>query len=110
MFRQACILAAVFWFAASVAWSAEEPNAGQARTWTNNSGKYKVDARFVDLENQAVRLKKQDGEIIVVPLQKRSDADRHVAQRLAVDRLANGVVLITIHDQYARKVGIGSAL
>jgi len=80
------------WFAgllaASTLWAAlaagAEPagkagaRAGAAplRFWTDTSGTYKVRASLVDLEDGNVRLKKADGTIVSVPLEKLSPADQ----------------------------------
>jgi hypothetical protein len=47
-----------------------------ARTWTDSTGEYTVEADFVELKGEVVRLEKKDGRLIDVPLQKLSDADK----------------------------------
>jgi thiol-disulfide isomerase/thioredoxin len=61
--------------------ASEEGDAG-LRTWTDSSGKYKVSATFLGMRDDKVRLKKEDGSIIEVPLVKLSAADRERAQAL----------------------------
>ena len=46
------------------------------RTWTDSTGKHTVEAAFVDLKDGKVRLKKEDGKIITIPIERLSDADR----------------------------------
>jgi len=53
---------------------------GLGRTWTSADGAYSVEAELVAQSDTAVKLKKQDGRIIVVPLANLSRADReHLA-------------------------------
>lgn len=47
------------------------------RRWSDTSGKYKVDARFLAFENGDVRLVKSDGTILLVPLDRLSSSDRN---------------------------------
>jgi outer membrane protein assembly factor BamB len=49
---------------------------GDERAWTDKTGKYKINAEFAGLEEGQVSLRKQDGEVVKVPLDKLSDADR----------------------------------
>ncbi|NQT40436.1 MAG: peptidoglycan DD-metalloendopeptidase family protein [Planctomycetes bacterium] len=51
------------------------------RTWTDGSGEHRLRAVFVDTAEGKVRLKKSDGTIITVPLDKLSPADRVYARR-----------------------------
>lgn len=46
------------------------------RTWTDKTGKFKTEAVFVDFKEDSVRLKKKDGSIISVPIEKLSKADQ----------------------------------
>ena len=47
-----------------------------ARTWTDNSGKFAIEAELVQLEDGKVQLRKPDGSLVTVPLAKLSDGDR----------------------------------
>jgi hypothetical protein len=55
--------------------AAAEP-AQALRTWTDDTGKFKVEAEFVSLVGDAVKLKRKDGLILTVPLDKLSRKDR----------------------------------
>ncbi|NLX97994.1 MAG: hypothetical protein GXY83_17670 [Rhodopirellula sp.] len=56
------------------------------RTWTDSSGKYTVEAEFVDFEDGQVRLKKRDGKIIPIALKRLSVADRkHLQVRFGIE-------------------------
>jgi hypothetical protein len=48
----------------------------RARTWTDSTGKYSVEADFLELHNGSVRLKKPDGTTIMVPINRLSRADQ----------------------------------
>ena len=47
-----------------------------ARTWTDATGNHTVEAEFVESKDGIVRLKKQNDQIISLPLEKLSDADQ----------------------------------
>lgn len=56
----------------------------EVRTWTDSSGTHKVEAEFVDENNGTVRLRKSDGRIISLPLQRLCTADQmHVRKQRA---------------------------
>jgi len=48
----------------------------EMRTWTDRTGKYRVEARLRGVEDGQAKLEKPDGSIISVPLSKLSEADR----------------------------------
>ena len=48
----------------------------QGREWTDVTGKHRVEAEYVELNNGIVRLRTDDGRIIRVPFTKLSAADR----------------------------------
>ena len=51
-----------------------------ARTWTDATGKFSVEAEFVSTDGEQVTLKKSDGSTITLPITKLSAADQeHVA-------------------------------
>jgi hypothetical protein len=51
------------------------------RTWTDRSGKHKVEARFMGLADGKVQLKKADGTIISIPMDILSPADQDYLKR-----------------------------
>lgn len=54
-----------------------------ARTWTDASGSFTIEAEFVDCENSQVKLRKADGGELTVPLTKLSADDRaYVRQQM----------------------------
>ena len=50
--------------------------AGETRTWTDKTGKFRIEAEFVAEDDGVVTLRKEDGDEIEVPLEKLSAADR----------------------------------
>ena len=48
----------------------------KTRTWTDASGQFKIEAEFVAMIDGAVQLRKPNGEIISVPVDKLSNPDR----------------------------------
>jgi hypothetical protein len=48
----------------------------QFRVWTDNTGQFCVTAVFVDLHGDLLRLKRQDGTVIAVPITRLSELDR----------------------------------
>lgn len=57
--------------------------AAESRQWSDATGKFKIKAEFVSLENGTVTLKKEDGEEIEIELKKLSIADQKAANDLA---------------------------
>jgi hypothetical protein len=51
-----------------------------ARKWTDKTGKFSVEADYVDLTDGKVVLKKTDGNVISVPLDRLSDADQQYVE------------------------------
>lgn len=57
-----------------------------ARKWTDATGTYTVEARLLDFVDGKVRLKKEDGSIIRLPLEKLSQEDQRFIQATYVKR------------------------
>lgn len=49
---------------------------GEERVWTDSTGRYKITAEFVSREKGSVKLRREDGQVIEIPLSRLSDADR----------------------------------
>ncbi|HUY32966.1 MAG TPA: SHD1 domain-containing protein [Pirellulales bacterium] len=60
------------------------------RTWTSTGEKFKIQAEFVGVDDGNVRLKKSDGKLITVALDKLSDDDRQYVKLQLAKRLAEG--------------------
>jgi len=56
-----------------------------AETWSDNTGKFQVEADFVDINGRSVILRKANGSTITVPLTRLSTESRALAEKL--DRL-----------------------
>jgi WD40 repeat protein len=54
-----------------------------AHKWVDSSGKYSVEAEFITLEAGKVKLRREDGRIILVSLEKLGKQDQERARRLA---------------------------
>jgi hypothetical protein len=48
---------------------------GVFRQWTDSTGQFKVQAKFLRVEGEAIVLEKKDGEKIAVPKGRMSQAD-----------------------------------
>jgi hypothetical protein len=59
----------------------DEPK-GELRKWKDDSGKFEVTARYLGLEKDSVRLERENGKIVLVPLSRLSAADREIIQKL----------------------------
>jgi hypothetical protein len=68
------ILVSVLLFAAA--------NAAFGETWTDRTGNFSVEATFVKVEGHSVVLRKADGSLINVPIDRLSDDSRATAKRL----------------------------
>lgn len=72
--------AAVVLFAVVV--SGQDPVTTGMRTWTNNTGKFKVEAKLRSASKDKVKLEKSDGLVIELPFEKLSTADQALVRRL----------------------------
>ena len=57
--------------------------ASRLRTWTDATGKFKVEAEFLGLTDGQVKLRRKDGREVALPLARLSPADQQAAQKLA---------------------------
>lgn len=55
---------------------------GQHRTWTDNTGKFSIEADLVEVKQDRVVLKKTDSSTITVPIGRLSDADQKYLKSL----------------------------
>ncbi|NUQ64533.1 MAG: hypothetical protein HUU20_18870 [Pirellulales bacterium] len=46
------------------------------RTWTDSTGRFQIEAQLVSDDGSTVTLKKQSGQLVTIPLEKLSSADR----------------------------------
>ena len=55
------------------------------RAWASQGGKFKINAKFVELKDGSVTLEKEDGETVAVPLDRLGEADQKLARQLAAE-------------------------
>ena len=55
-------------------------DAAKARTWTDATGQYKIEAELIDFENGQVQLRRADGKVINMPLEKLSVDDQLIVR------------------------------
>ena len=53
------------------------------RTWTDSTGKFTLEAKFIEVKDRKVTIEKEDGKRITLPLIKLSNADREYVEKLA---------------------------
>jgi hypothetical protein len=58
-----------------------EPTAGRTRIWSDKSGQFRVEAEYLGLNGNKIRLHKMNGVIIEVPLEKMSSEDVQLIRR-----------------------------
>lgn len=62
--------------------AAEPVASGATRVWTDSTGQFKIEAELIAFEGGVAKLKRKDGKIISLPLEKLSASDQ-VAVRAA---------------------------
>ena len=55
----------------------------QVRTWTDSTGAFAVEAEFQGFSNRRIVLKKSDGTVVKVPLDRLSAADQAILKELS---------------------------
>ncbi|MBN2215971.1 MAG: hypothetical protein JW719_01210 [Pirellulales bacterium] len=58
-----------------------EPDKG-FREWKDDTGSFKIEAELVKVEKNAVRLKRRDGRMVTVPLDRLCEEDRRLIEQL----------------------------
>lgn len=69
--------------AAQVAAQSGDAESPSSRTWTDATGQFRVEAELLAVADGKVQLKKSDGSVVSVPLEKLSQADRDFLTRSA---------------------------
>lgn len=54
----------------------KKPRQEPARIWTDNTGKYHIKAAFMEVTGDKVRIRRENGRIITMPLERLSDKDK----------------------------------
>ena len=60
------------------------------RRWTSRDGKFSTKAACIELKTHSVRLRKEDGKIIEVPIAKLSEGDREVIDETRMSQKLDG--------------------
>ena len=88
-----------------------KPTPGRTRVWSDKSGQFKVEAEYLGLQGNKVRLHKLNGVIIDVPLEKMSTEDvqlirRHEARkaRAALEEEDNATLARTQQQQQQQRM------
>ena len=67
--------------AALVRWSSVKgPDGAIMRSWSDNTGKFRVSAQLVGVSGDTVTLAREGGERVSVPLERLSDSDRRLIE------------------------------
>src|SRR5215210_4660008 len=67
-------------------WAVLAARADDLRTWTDKTGKFKIEAKFLGVENGKALLEKPDGSRLQIDLDKLSAEDRKLAEKLHKDK------------------------
>ena len=60
-----------------------EDDGKETRTWSDTSGRFKIEAEFHKLDGRFVVLKKADGKLVRIPKARLSKADQALVDRLS---------------------------
>ena len=58
-----------------------EPNPNRTRVWSDRTGQFKVEAEFLGMSGNKLRLHKMNGVIIEVPLEKMAPEDVNLVRK-----------------------------
>jgi len=76
-----------------------------ARQWTDSTGVFTIEAELIEVSGGNVRLRKADGQIVTVPLDRLSAADRDYVRSLgAREKAAAKPLLLTREDAVRQKL------
>lgn len=76
-----------------------EPNLGRVRTWKDRTGQFKVEAEFLGLVGNKIRLHKMNGVTIEVPLEKMAAEDKaYITKALRGDAVDDNTPLSAVRD------------
>ena len=89
-------------FPSPIANTSKDPNStsdneSPLRTWSDSTGKYKVEAQLVEKDEQSVTLRRPSGKIAKVPLSKLSDIDLKYLKALD-EKAANPFAALVEND------------
>ncbi len=76
------VIAIILGLFAGATWIMADPPSGatasfgKKRLWSDKSAKFKVDAKLIDATSKTIKLEKDDGKVITIPLEKMSEPDQ----------------------------------
>jgi len=73
----------------------------QGRTWTDSTGNFKTEAELVDFKDGVVRLRRADGNVVSVPVERLSETDQQYLQSLATPNANPEVGSVSIGTETA---------
>ena len=90
-----------------------EPHSSSARQWTDTTGRFSVEAELVRVHEGKVYLKKTDGKVIGVPIEKLSEADQRFLREYSSANLGTpdpknefNKIVTKVKERASRPVGI----
>ncbi|NND98014.1 MAG: hypothetical protein HKN47_11865 [Pirellulaceae bacterium] len=66
----------------------------KARTWRDQSGEFELQAILVDANGWGVKLRKQTGAMVNVPIDRLSSSDQSYVARVIADRIQDGAMFV----------------
>lgn len=76
-----------------------------ARQWTDSTGVFAVEAELIEVSGDNVRLRKADGQVVTVPLDRLSAADRDYVRSVAArEKAAAKPALLTREESIRQKL------
>ncbi|GAA5830792.1 hypothetical protein JCM11251_001076 [Rhodosporidiobolus azoricus] len=81
----------------------KKPNAGKTRVWKDRTGQFKVEAEFLGLNGNKIRLHKMNGVIIEVPVEKMSHEDTSYIRELTSGRSSRASSSRGDEDEHRRE-------
>ncbi len=72
----------------------------ESRTWTDSSGKHKIEATFTEIKDGKVHLKKTDGTVAKIPLDKLSPSDQRLARKFSGEAVGDETTPDTESDSH----------
>lgn len=79
-------LIAGFAIANAMLWIVSASSYGQMREWSDSSGKFRIDAELIRVDDKEVQLRKEDGKIVKIPLNRLSATDQAFIRQRAQSR------------------------
>ena len=88
------------------AWSVSAVSVADGRTWRDSTGKFAVEAEFIEVRKDKVKLRKKDGRRITIPVSQLSAADQRfiasviAGKELVSDKVKNALARLKIRTDW----------